>query len=250
MDGHAYIGTSGWHYQHWRRIFYPEGLPAARMLEYYSRHFETVEINNTFYRLPTEQALESWRDTVPPDFRFAVKGSRFITHMKKLREPENAVEVFFTRLSHLGKEIGPILFQLPPYWPVNPERLEHFLSVIPKNHFYVLELREPSWCSSEVYRILRKHNVALCLHDWGGSTWPMELTANFMYIRMHGPGGGYRGDYDESMLHSWASRIRQWLKEVSAIYVYFNNDQGGYAIKNAKTLAAMLAQNCQTPKAA
>ena len=239
MAAKVHIGTSGWHYKHWRGLFYPKELPAAKMLEFFTHHFSTVEINNTFYRLPTESALQSWREAVPRGFLFAVKGSRFITHMKKLRDPENAIAIFFERIRALGKTLGPILFQLPPRWPVNAERLEEFLGLIPRNHQYVFEFREASWCCSDVYKILERHNAALCMHDWGGSEWPGELTANFAYVRMHGPGGAYHGDYDARMLKSWVKRIEKW-EQLTTVFVYFNNDQGGYAIKNAKELLQFL----------
>jgi uncharacterized protein YecE (DUF72 family) len=238
--GYIRIGTSGWHYKHWMGLFYPEKFPPSKMLAYYARHFGTVEINNTFYRLPTEDAVVSWRDTVPDGFEFAVKASRFITHMKKLRDPDNAISLFFERAGLLGNKLGPILFQLPPHWPVNEERLEQFLSVIPGNHRYVVEFREPSWCIPRVYDILRRHNVALCLHDWGGKPWPGDFTADFTYLRFHGPTGKYAGNYDGNMLREWARRIEQWRNQLQVVYAYFNNDQGGYAIENARSLEKLL----------
>ena len=241
MDGKIQIGTSGWHYKHWVGKFYPEKFPPSKMLDFYAHSFRTVEINNTFYRLPTEAAVKSWRDTVSKGFEFAVKASRFITHMKKLRDPENAISLFFERVGLLGETLGPILFQLPPHWPVNADRLEEFLSIVPRNHRYVVEFREQSWCIPRVFDILRRHNVALCLHDWGAKPWPGEFTADFTYIRFHGPTGKYAGNYDDAMLRDWASRIEQWRKQLRVIYAYFNNDQGGYAIDNARTLQKLLA---------
>jgi uncharacterized protein YecE (DUF72 family) len=234
------IGTSGWHYKHWKGLFYPAKLPASKMLEWYVQHFDTVEINNTFYRLPNPEPLAKWRESVPPSFLFATKASRFITHMKKLRDPENAIEIFFDRIRILEPKLGPILFQLPPHWPVNLERLDQFLSYIPRGFTYVVEFREPSWCVPEIYSVLRRHNVALCLHDWGSSKWPMEITADFTYVRMHGPTGAYHGKYDDAMLREWAGRIQRWQRSLSAVYIYFNNDVGGHAISNAVELKQML----------
>ena len=240
MNGKIQIGTSGWHYKHWLGLFYPEKFPTAKMLDFYAHYFRTVEINNTFYRLPTEDAVRGWRTTVPKGFEFAVKASRFITHMKKLRDPENAISIFFERAELLGDALGPILFQLPPHWPVNADRLEEFLSIIPPKHKYVFEFREQSWCIPRVVDILRRHNVAMCLHDWGAKPWPGDFTADFTYIRFHGPTGKYAGNYDDKMLHEWASRIEQWRTQLRGIYAYFNNDQGGYAIENARTLEKLL----------
>ena len=242
MTGKVQIGTSGWHYKHWLGLFYPEKFPTAKMLDFYANHFRTVEINNTFYKLPTAEAVTGWRETVPVGFEFAVKASRFITHMKKLRDPENSIALFFERVGLLGHSLGPILFQLPPHWPVNAERLEEFLSMIPRGHRYIFEFREESWCVPRVFEILRRHNVAMCVHDWGGKPWPGDFTADFCYIRFHGPTGKYHGNYDDRALADWASRIAQWRKQLKAIYAYFNNDQGGYAIENARALELLLGR--------
>ena len=236
----VHIGTSGWHYKHWLGKFYPAKFPPARMLAYYSQHFSTVEINNSFYRLPPEESLVQWRQTVPEGFCFAVKASRYITHMKRLLDPENAVDRFFSRIELLGPSLGPILFQLPPKWCANAERLENFLSVLPRNHRYVFEFRDQSWCVSRIYDILRRHNAALCLHDWGALPWPSQFTADFAYIRFHGATGDYSGDYSPQTLQQWALQIRGWQSKLKAIYIYFNNDLGGYAITNAQALAKLL----------
>lgn len=234
------IGTSGWHYKHWWGSFYPAKLPASKMLEWYAGHFDTVEINNTFYRLANPESLSSWTEHVSQKFRFAVKASRFITHMKKLRDPKDAVALFFERVRILGSKVGPVLFQLPPHWPVHLQRLEEFLAIVPRKYRYVVEFREPSWCCPEVYSILRRHNVALCAHDWGGSDWPLEVTADFSYVRMHGPTGAYHGKYDEAMLRRLARRIEKWSRKLNAAYVYFNNDIGGHAVTNAIELKHLL----------
>ena len=219
------------------------------MLAWYGWHFSTVEINNTFYRLPTEDALLTWRQNAPPGFTFSVKASRFITHLKRLREPHDPIELFLSRVDLLGDRLGPILFQLPPNWPLNFERLEQFLPALPAKHRYAFEFRDQSWYTAQTYELLRRHNVALCLHDWRGMSWPMELTADFTYIRLHGPTGTYQGNYTSGMLRTWAKRIQQWQK-LAGVFVYFNNDQGGFAIKNAKSLEQLLHLRRSSPKAA
>ncbi len=219
------------------------------MLAWYGWHFSTVEINNTFYRLPTEDALLTWRQNAPPGFTFSVKASQFITHLKRLREPHDPIELFLSRVDLLGDRLGPILFQLPPNWPLNFERLEQFLPALPAKHRYAFEFRDQSWYTAQTYELLRRHNVALCLHDWRGMSWPMELTADFTYIRLHGPTGTYQGNYTSGMLRTWAKRIQQWQK-LAGVFVYFNNDQGGFAIKNAKSLERLLHLRRSSPKAA
>lgn len=234
----TYIGTSGWHYGHWRGPFYPEKLPASRMLEYYQQYFDTVEINNTFYRLPPENAVREWVDGTPAGFRFAVKGSRFLTHMKKLKDPERGIAAFFSRVDLLGRKLGPVLFQLPPFWEVNVERLERFLEALPARRRYAFELRNATWHVPEVYRVLRRHRAAFCVYELAGFQSGVEHTADFAYIRLHGPEGAYQGSYAESTLAGWASRIRSW--NLRAVYVYFDNDQGGFAARNALALKALL----------
>ena len=236
MSSQIIIGTSGWHYRHWREIFYPSKLPSAGMLEWYARSFNTVEINNTFYRLPTEDALLRWREIAPAGFIFAVKGSRFITHIKRLRDPESAIALFFSRVELLREKLGPILFQLPPNWSADVERLQEFLAALPHVHRYCVEFRDFSWYTPAIYDLLRQYNVALCVHDWRDTKWPMELTADFTYIRFHGPSGRYHGNYSQKKLKEWAERLQRWASQLSRIYVYFNNDQGGYAIENARSL--------------
>jgi uncharacterized protein YecE (DUF72 family) len=237
----VHIGTSGFHYKHWRGRFYPEKLPSSKWLDYYTQRFDTVELNSTFYRLPVESGLVNWRDSTPANFHFAVKGSRFLTHMKKLKDPEPGIAKFFGRVDLLGKKLGPVVFQLPPFWEVDAERLERFLEALPTLRRYAFELRNPTWHTPEIHRILHRHNAAFCIFEIAGFHSPIEITANFTYIRLHGPGGAYQGSYPDSTLREWAARIREWQKKLRAIYVYFDNDQEAYAADNALTLKGLVS---------
>ncbi len=234
------IGCSGWHYKHWVGPFYPPKTGASKMLALYVQQFDTVELNNSFYRLPTEKGLANWRDSTPPDFRFAMKGSRFLTHMKKLKDPEQGLERFFERADILGKKLGPILWQLPPQWELNIERFEHFLGVLPKHHRYAFEFRNPTWYVAEVYRLLTRHRAAFCPFDLGGFQSPIEVTTDFAYVRLHGPGAKYQGSYSDAALNGWARRIEGWRRELDQVYVYFDNDQSGFAPHDALRLRAAL----------
>ena len=235
-----HIGTSGWHYKHWRGPFYPEKFPASKMLQFYANRFDTVELNNTFYRLPPETGVDGWRESSPSCFLFAAKGSRFITHMKKLSDPEAAIAKYFERVDRLGKKLGPIVFQLPPWWEVNAPRLEAFLQALPAGHRYAFELRNPTWHTAEIQRILRRHNTACCIYEIAGFHSGFDITANFTYVRLHGPGGAYQGSYSPETLRKWAERIRDWQKDLRAIYVYFDNDQAAYAVENALELKRLV----------
>ncbi len=234
------IGTSGWHYNHWRGPFYPGKFPAAKMLEFYARRFDTVEVNNSFYHLPPEKALEAWRDTTPRGFLFAMKGSSYLTHMKKLKDPAPGFAKFIERADLLGNKLGPIIFQLPPNWEVNLARLEEFLEALPRRHRYAFELRNQTWRTEAVYRVLRKHRSAFCIFELAGERTEPVLTADFTYVRLHGPDGAYQGLYDRRALRTWADRIREWTKDLRAVYVYFDNDQAGYSVENALALKEMV----------
>jgi len=241
MAGSIHIGTSGWHYKHWLGVFYPEELPAKDMLKFYSRHFNTVEINNSFYHLPGIATFEQWRLTTPKEFLFAVKGSRFITHMKKLKDPEDSTEKFFAGAKRLGPKLGPVLFQLPPRWHLNIERLAEFMAVLPRDQQYAFEFRDESWHVREVYNVLRRHNAAFCIFDLSGKETPHEITADFTYVRFHGPGEArYAGSYPSHALENWAQRLKAWGRDLRDVYIYFNNDVGGHAIKNAQALRELL----------
>jgi uncharacterized protein YecE (DUF72 family) len=235
-----HIGTSGWHYKHWLGDFYPERYATGKMFSWYAREFHTVEINNSFYRLPDEKTFKRWRELAPPGFVFAVKASRFITHIKRLKDARDSVDLLLSRAEPLGPTLGPILFQLPPRWKANIERLAEFLEVLPQSHKFSIEFRDQSWNTPEAFGLLHRHNVALCTHDWQEMPWPKELTADFTYIRFHGSGARYGGNYPGKQLREWADRIGSWGPRLAEAYVYFNNDIGGHAIRNAQTLKEML----------
>jgi uncharacterized protein YecE (DUF72 family) len=238
--GAIHIGTSGWHYKHWRGPFYPEKLPASKMLEFYTQRFQTVELNNTFYRLPQPGGLKNWHDSTPPDFCFAMKGSRFLTHMKKLKDPEPGIARFFDCAELLQEKLGPIVFQLPPHWQADPERLDRFLQALPQGRRYAFELRNPTWHTPEIYALLRGHRAAYCIFEIAGFRSGFEVTADFTYVRLHGPGGAYQGSYSDAVLQEWADRIRGWQRKLRSIYIYFDNDQAAYAPHDALRLKDLL----------
>lgn len=239
LRGNVHIGTSGWHYKHWVGPFYPPKLPASKMLDHYVEHFDTVEINNSFYRLPLESALTNWRDSTPPGFCFALKGSRFLTHMKKLKDPAQGLERFFSRADLLGAKLGPVLWQLPPHWQVNVDRLEAFLTALPRHHRAAFEFRNPTWDHPQVHDLLGRYDAAYCIFDLAGYQSPLTVTSDFAYVRLHGPGGKYQGTYSDQALAEWAARIGQWRKHLRAVYVYFDNDQAAYAVIDAARLRGL-----------
>jgi len=237
---HIHIGTSGWHYDHWKGPFYPQELYKRSFIEYYAERFTTAEINNSFYRLPSSQTLINWRDTVPEGFLFTVKASRYITHMKKLKDPEKPVSVFFRAVAVLGAKMGPILFQLPPHWHFNPERLDDFLGLLAPDYQYAFEFRDETWFNDETYSILAENEAAFCIYDLAGRQSPKEVTADFVYVRLHGPNGAYQGRYTKGSLSGWAGAFSTWADQGKEIYCYFDNDEAGYAAENALELQEML----------
>ena len=234
-----HVGTSGWHYEHWRGPFYPPALLPSQWLAFYAAHFRTVEINSSFYRLPTPAAVRAWSAETPPGFLFSVKASRFITHMKKLKDPDATCPPFLDVAQGLGEKLGPVLFQLPPRWHADTQRLESFLAEWPRELPCAFEFRDPDWHRPEILEILRRHNAAFCVFDLGGVTTPLELTADFAYLRLHGPGAPYCGRYGHAALETWADRIRRF-EGVKAVYVYFDNDQAGHAVADAMELRELL----------
>jgi uncharacterized protein YecE (DUF72 family) len=239
-NGHKiHIGTSGWHYEHWKGPFYPDHLPNSSLLKFYADRFCTVEINNSFYRMPQEKTLRDWRDAVPAGFIFAVKGSRYITHMKKLKDAGNPVNSFLEKIGVIGDRLGPVLFQLPPRWNVNTGRLDSFLGLLPKRYRYAFEFRDPSWFVGKVYDLLAEHEAAFCIYDLDGRQSPKTVTADFVYIRLHGPDGPYRGQYSGKQLAGWAGAVSTWAARGKTVYCYFDNDEAGHAAINAGNLRDM-----------
>jgi len=222
--------------------FYPKGLRPNGFIGYYTRLFHTVEINNSFYRLPTPETFAAWRDAVPEDFIFSVKASRYLTHMKNLLAPQEPLSRFFSSADALGHKLGPVLFQLPPGWHANAGRLRDFLALLPPHYLYTFEFRHPSWYTDEILDLLRKHNAAFCIYELDGHVTPLHVTSNFVYVRLHGPQGKYGGSYSEEALQEWARRCLAGQQEGLAVYVYFDNDQLGYAAFNALRLQELVAR--------
>lgn len=213
------------------------------MLDFYSQRFDTVELNNSFYRLPTQAAFDEWRRTTPRDFLFAVKASRFLTHQKKLKDPEAALETLLPRALRLSDKLGPILFQLPPRWQANLQRLEALLEVFPRDLRCAFEFRDLSWIGLEIERLLTRFRAAFCIYELAGYQSPITVTTDFAYVRLHGPDlEKYRGSYNDSSLRRWSNQIKDWARELSAVYVYFDNDQAGYAARNALVLKQMVTE--------
>jgi uncharacterized protein YecE (DUF72 family) len=234
------IGTSGWHYKHWIGRFYPDKLRADKWLEYYAQHFDTVEINNTFYHLPREQTMVNWHDRVPAGFLFAVKASRYITHVKKLNDPGETLQRFFDLANLLQEHLGPVLYQLPPSLHKNLERLDAFLAVLPRRDLAVFEFRHKSWYEQDTFDLLERWGVALCIHDLGDSASPRIVTGGRVYVRFHGTSGRYAGNYPDPLLQHWADWLKSQMGSARAIYVYFNNDISGHALNNARTLKQIM----------
>jgi uncharacterized protein YecE (DUF72 family) len=225
------VGTSGWHYPHWKRVFYPAGLKPDDWLAFYAQTFDTVEVNNSFYRLPSREVFEGWARTVPPGFAFAVKASRYITHNKKLKDPRQPLDRLMKSADGLGDKLGPILFQLPPRWRSNPGRLEEFVGALHSGHRYAFEFRDDSWMNDEIFAILRARNCALCIASSPGRPSVRTLTADFSFLRFHG--GELAGKYSSAELSEWAAFARGILSEGKDVYAYFNNDVHGFAVRNA-----------------
>lgn len=236
-----FIGTSGYSYQHWKKVFYPEDLPSSRWLEYYAKHFKTVELNVTFYRLPQETAFKSWYRRTPDDFIFVLKGSRFISHIKKLKGVKQANKLFVQRANLLKEKLGMVLWQFPPSWKKDTKRLSEFLRILKPNKIrQAFEFRNESWFCEEIYDLLKKYNFALVIADSPRYPLVEKVTADYVYIRFHGGKILYGSNYSKKELEVWAKKIKKWLKQGKDVYCYFNNDAYGYAIKNARTLANLI----------
>jgi uncharacterized protein YecE (DUF72 family) len=237
----TFIGTSGWSYDGWRGLFYPEGVPKKQWLGWYATQFQTTEINGSFYRTPSLEAVRAWRDQSPKDFLFAWKASKFITHWKRLGENSvNSIALMQTRLEALAPKVGAVLFQLPPHFSKDCARLASFLEMLPRHYPYAFEFRHQSWYHDEVFELLRKHDVSLCLSDHHDAPAPWEVTAQHVYIRGHGPGGRYKDNYPAATLRSWVRRIARWREQRRPVFVYFDNDQKSAAPADARRLLDML----------
>ncbi len=232
-----HVGTSGWQYRHWRGRFYPERLPQAAWLEHYATAFATVELNNSFYRLPSQAAFDAWRERTPDGFVFAVKASRYITHIRRLREPLEPVELFWSRAERLGPKLGPVLFQLPPRFGVDLGRLGALLDVLPNDMRAAFEFRDSSWMVKQVYELLDRAGAALVLADRPGARVPDVVTGGWSYVRFH-QGQATRPDYAKEKLRRWAGRLA--TMPARDVFAYFNNDQGGAAVRDALALRRML----------
>ncbi len=235
--GGVYIGTAGWNYKHWQGPYYPRTIPQRQWLEYYGSDFNTVEINNSFYNLPALKTLRQWKQETPKQFVFSIKASRYITHMKKLHNPRQSLNRFLQRIDALGNQLGPILFQLPPRWHKDIERLESFIRLLPRKYQYSMEFRDTSWWDDDIYELLRQNNIAWCQYELAGIKTPRIITADFAYVRLHGPEHTpYTGSYHGNTLHAWERYFKKIRNKMHAIYCYFDNDEKGYAVKNAKQL--------------
>ena len=238
--GKFYIGTSGWHYDHWKGPFYPSDLASKGFLDHYLKFFSTVEINRTFYGLPLRKVFTGYAKKVPAAFVFSVKASRFITHVKRLKNPKLPLRRLFSRIEGLGPHLGPILFQLPPNWKVNVERLHSFLKALPRGRRYVFEFRDSSWLVEEVYELLKRYGAGFCIYELDHFITHVVETADFIYVRLHGPKAAYGGKYSLAALKKWARLFRQAASKGKDVYCYFDNDEAGYAALNAKTLKQLL----------
>jgi len=237
------VGTSGWTYDGWRGPFYPKAVPKKDWLAWYATQFPTAEINGSFYRTPSLDAVRAWRAQTPRDFCFAWKASKFITHWKRLTEKcENSIDLLETRLRALSPKVGAVLFQLPPQFTKNRERLASFLTMLPRRHRYAFEFRHASWYEDDILRLLRDHDVALCLSDHHDAPSPWEVTARHVYLRGHGPGGRYRDHYPDQTLRGWAHHIRQWRRQRRTVFAYFDNDQKSAAPNDAQRLLGLIGE--------
>lgn len=234
------IGTSGWHYEHWKGPFYPESLPRNNFLDYYAERFSTLEINTSFYQMPQEKTLIQWRNGVPDSFLFSMKASRYITHIKKLKDARQILSPFFKRVELLNDKLGPILFQLPPQWRFNLERLSSFLKALPQEYRYAFEFRDSSWFNQKTYDTLAQHNAAFGIYQVASRTSPLEITADFAYVRLLGSKAPNQGKYSDSVLQAWARQLKAWGAAGKDIYCYFDNDESGFAVSDAIRMKELL----------
>ncbi len=249
MSKKIYIGTSGYSYKHWwNGVFYPRETPQKHWLEYYAEHFNTVELNVTFYRLPKETVFQGWYKRTPKDFRFTVKGNRYITHIKRLKDCNEPLKLFLKNASGLKQKLALILWQFHPKMKADPERLTEFCTLLKMQKIasqirHAFEFRHESWFCDEIYGILRNNNLALCIAH--SPRWPLveSVTADFVYLRFHGGERLYGSNYSEKEMKEWAAKARGWLEEGKDVYAYFNNDAQGFAVKNALSLHQLIGKS-------
>jgi uncharacterized protein YecE (DUF72 family) len=239
------IGCSGWNYRHWRGDFYPGGLPVKRWFEHYAAHFDTVEVNATFYRLPEASTFARWREQARPGFCYAVKAPRFITHMKKLKDCGGSMAQFLDRARQLGSALGPILYQLPSRWRCDRERLAEFLALLPPDLSHVFEFREASWLEPDVLEQLDRAQVGFCAHDMPGLVTQRAATGRLTYVRFHGTAGKYVGRYPEEALAEWADWMREQEAGGRTVWAFFNNDIHAHAIADALALRAVVRERAE-----
>lgn len=240
LVGDVRIGCSGWNYRHWRGAFYPEPMPVKQWFVFYAEQFDTVEINNSFYRLPKPATFEGWREQAPPGFCYAVKANRYITQAKKLKDCEEPVERMISATRHLGKGLGPILYQLPPMLGIDLDRLEHFLMLLPADLTHVFEFRNKSWYTDETLALLDRFGAGFVVHDFPGLTSPRWVAGAVAYIRFHGGVGKYYGRYSDKALLDWSDWIIGQANGGRSVWAYFNNDVEAAAIHDALTLKAIV----------
>lgn len=235
------VGTSGWNYRHWRGVFYPEDLSQKQWFSHYATRFDTVEVNNTFYQLPEASTFEAWHEQAPARFVYTLKGNRYITHLKRLKVSQETVNRFLDRARVLKEHLGPILWQLPPRWHKNLQRLDRFLGLLPEDLIHVFEFRDEEWFADDVLELLDREGASFCTHDMVGLSVPRAATGRVAYVRFHGASDQkYRGTYGDEQLREWAEWLADRHGEGMGVYAYFNNDVEGHAPHDAARLREML----------
>jgi uncharacterized protein YecE (DUF72 family) len=241
--GEIYIGCSGWSYRHWRGRFYPEAQTPNKWFEFYAEVFNSVEVNNTFYRLPDVRTFRAWRAQAPRGFLYAVKASRYLTHQKKLKDAKAPLKKLLNRAQYLEEHLGPILYQLPSRWRLDKERLESFIDLLPEDLIHVFEFRDQSWMVEEIFQLLEERGVSFCVHDMSGLDVPRRTVGAVTYVRFHGTGKKYQGSYREPMLRGWGNWMEKQVRRGKDLYVYFNNDAEGHAVRDAQRLMQKVGLN-------